>query len=137
FGTAVLGLTMDCTRCHDHKFDPLTQRDFYSLSAFFQNIDESGAIPYKNFSDIMPPPVLKLPDDVTEKKLLEYVQQIAAAEKDVAVAQKAADKSFDLWLAKRSGPVPEVEGAVLALNFDALLNGTTPNSAAPKQPAKV
>ncbi|HTO05042.1 MAG TPA: DUF1553 domain-containing protein, partial [Opitutus sp.] len=137
FGTAVLGLTMDCTRCHDHKFDPLTQRDFYSLSAFFQNIDESGAITYKNFSDIMPPPALKLPDDATEKKLLEYVQQIAAAEKDVAVARTAAEKSFETWLAQRSGPAPEVGGAVVALNFDELLNGTTPNSAAPTHPAKV
>ena len=38
-GTVFMGLTMDCTRCHDHKFDPLTQQDFYSLYAFFNNID--------------------------------------------------------------------------------------------------
>lgn len=37
--TVFMGLTMDCTRCHDHKFDPLTQQDFYSLYAFFNNID--------------------------------------------------------------------------------------------------
>lgn len=38
-GTVFMGLTMDCTRCHDHKFDPLTMKDFYSLYAFFNNID--------------------------------------------------------------------------------------------------
>lgn len=38
-GTVFLGLTLDCTRCHDHKFDPLTMRDFYSLYAFFNSID--------------------------------------------------------------------------------------------------
>ena len=42
FGTAFLGMTLECTRCHDHKFDPLTMRDFYQLFAFFQNVDESG-----------------------------------------------------------------------------------------------
>ena len=42
FGTAFLGLTMECTKCHDHKYDPLTQKDYFSLSAFFNNIDEAG-----------------------------------------------------------------------------------------------
>ena len=42
FGTAFLGLTLECCRCHDHKFDPIPQKDFYALAAFFQNIDEAG-----------------------------------------------------------------------------------------------
>src|SRR3984957_19967503 len=42
FGTAFLGMTLECCRCHDHKFDPLPQRDFFQLFALFQNIDESG-----------------------------------------------------------------------------------------------
>ena len=40
FGTAFLGLSFNCCRCHDHKFDPLTQDDFYSLEAFFNSITE-------------------------------------------------------------------------------------------------
>jgi hypothetical protein len=43
FGTAFLGLTFNCCRCHDHKFDPLTQEDFYSLEAFFNSITEKHA----------------------------------------------------------------------------------------------
>ncbi len=42
-GTLFLGLTMECTRCHDHKYDPLTMRDYYSFSAFFNSSAEKGA----------------------------------------------------------------------------------------------
>lgn len=41
-GTAYLGMTLGCAQCHDHKFDPLSQRDYYALSAFFDSIDEDG-----------------------------------------------------------------------------------------------
>lgn len=42
FGTVFLGLTIGCAQCHDHKFDPLTQRDYYQLFAFFNNSEEEG-----------------------------------------------------------------------------------------------
>ena len=56
FGTAMLGLTLECARCHDHKFDPITQRDYYSLFAFFNSIDESGL--YSHFTNATPSPSL-------------------------------------------------------------------------------
>jgi len=40
--TVFLGLTMACARCHDHKFDPITQKDYFSFFAYFNNISESG-----------------------------------------------------------------------------------------------
>ena len=67
FGTAFLGLTFECSRCHDHKFDPITQKDFYSLFAFFQNIDESGQTTY--FTNPIAVPTMLLSDDATDRKI--------------------------------------------------------------------
>ena len=58
YGMAFLGLTVNCAKCHDHKYDPVTTRDYYSLFAYFQNIDESGL--YSHFTDAVPTPTLSL-----------------------------------------------------------------------------
>ena len=56
-GTMFLGLTMTCSRCHDHKYDPIAQKDFYRLFAFFNNIAEAGLGPNNGNS----PPFIKVP----------------------------------------------------------------------------
>lgn len=56
-GTMFLGLTLTCARCHDHKYDPIGQKDFYKLFAFFNNIAEAGLGPNNGNS----PPFIKVP----------------------------------------------------------------------------
>lgn len=56
-GTTFLGLTLNCSRCHDHKYDPVSQEDFYSLFAFFNGIDEAGLGPNNGNS----PPFIPVP----------------------------------------------------------------------------
>ena len=67
FGTAFLGLTMECTKCHDHKYDPLTQKDYFSLSAFFNNIDEAGLHAF--MGNPTPTPALELADLPSDQKI--------------------------------------------------------------------
>jgi hypothetical protein len=56
-GTMFLGLTLTCSRCHDHKYDPISQHEFYSLFAFFNSIAEAGLGPNNGNS----PPFIKVP----------------------------------------------------------------------------
>ena len=58
FGTVFLGLTISCARCHDHKFDPISQREYYQLFAYFNNVPEFGTGPNNGNS----PPYIKVPD---------------------------------------------------------------------------
>ena len=58
FGTAILGLTLECARCHDHKFDPISQREYYQLFSFFNSVDEAGL--YSFFTNSVPTPTLGL-----------------------------------------------------------------------------
>ncbi|MFP6573636.1 MAG: PSD1 and planctomycete cytochrome C domain-containing protein, partial [Pirellulaceae bacterium] len=57
FGTAFLGLTVSCARCHDHKYDPISQQDYYELFAYFNNVPEWGVGPNNGNS----PPFVQIP----------------------------------------------------------------------------
>jgi hypothetical protein len=74
--TVWLGLTLGCARCHDHKFDPFKQKEFYQLFAYFNNVPENGrAIKYGNS-----PPMIPSPTEDEQRQLRRLEQELAAAE---------------------------------------------------------
>ncbi|MHC5029014.1 MAG: DUF1553 domain-containing protein, partial [Planctomycetota bacterium] len=109
-GTAVLGLTLECARCHDHKFDPLTQREYYQFAAFFNSIDEYGL--YER-AGIVPTPSLLLPSPEQETRgaELQAAEAAAAARLDRVIAEREA--AFQAWAASAEPPtsMPDLVGA--------------------------
>ncbi|MDP7277045.1 MAG: DUF1549 and DUF1553 domain-containing protein, partial [Planctomycetaceae bacterium] len=67
--TTWMGLTLSCARCHDHKYDPISQREFFRLFAFFNNVPEKGT--YRRNS----PPLLKVPTRATAAELSEIERE--------------------------------------------------------------
>jgi hypothetical protein len=84
FGEVWLGLTVGCARCHDHKFDPLTQREFYSLYAFFNNVEEAGNGGPRDARGNHKPYLRLLAPELEA--------QAAAKEKEIAAAREAAQQ---------------------------------------------
>ena len=120
-GTAFLGLTMECARCHDHKYDPVTMKDYYSLSAYFANIDESGL--YSFFTPAIPTPTLDLPEGNQEKEFADLEARIAVEEKKLAAISGKARPEFEKW--KQSGGAKGISpgGLVAAFSFDEMADG--------------
>ncbi len=76
--TVWLGLTLGCARCHDHKYDPLLQKEFYQFYAYFNNIPERGmAFKYGNS-----PPFIQAPTPAEQEQLAALDQKLGRAEKD-------------------------------------------------------
>ena len=78
--TVWLGLTMGCARCHDHKYDPVTQKEFYEFFAFFNNVPEKGKANKHGNS----PPMIKAPTPEQQVRLRELEKRAAVAEERFA-----------------------------------------------------
>ncbi|WP_231741840.1 PSD1 and planctomycete cytochrome C domain-containing protein [Stieleria varia] len=91
-GTVWLGLTLGCVQCHSHKFDPITHQDYYSLTAFFNSIDEDGK------AGMNAKPYLKYESPLVEPRIAEmqaFVDQLRQTEK---LELQTATERFETWL---------------------------------------
>ncbi len=91
--TTWLGLTLACAQCHDHKYDPITQTDYYSLLDAFNRVTETGQMPDMRSAKIrLAPPYMEAPSAENQAHITEFEARIAAA--DPAAAIEAA---FVAW----------------------------------------
>ncbi len=77
--TTWLGLTMTCAQCHDHKYDPITMRDYYSLMDAFNRVPEKGTPGRQSTRIRVAKPYLELPTDENRKRIAEWEAKIATA----------------------------------------------------------
>lgn len=134
YATAFLGLTFECARCHDHKYDPIQQKEFYGLFAMFQNIDEAGL--YSYFTESPPTPALDLTDDKQDQKLRELTADVERLEMAFEEHVRGLRESTEPTDAAYQLP-SEFRLPILRLDFDAMLDQKIANLAAQDQPATV
>ena len=106
-GAAYLGLTMGCARCHDHKFDPISQREFYQMYAFFNNVAEvDKEADRKNFNA----PFLELgtPQEIVRKQA--YESQLKALQEELATYQKTVTEKNDPGAKERLDTIHLIRG---------------------------
>ncbi|GAB2765923.1 DUF1553 domain-containing protein [Rhabdobacter roseus] len=102
FGKAFLGLTVECARCHDHKYDPVSQKDFFSLYAFFNNNNENGQIPYNGEAS----PSITIPTPEAEARLQFIRTSLSTEKRKLTPAQPTYQQRFEQWL-RQAEQAPE------------------------------
>ena len=134
YGSAVMGMTVGCARCHDHKFDPITQNDFFSLMAYFNSINEVGLESQDGNRARAYPPFVQLPTDRQKEildasgKTLAALESLRADQGPEAVKVPDESKAIDwssLEIVDASCANRKIEpfkryspGGVAALNFE-------------------
>ncbi len=116
FGKAFLGLTMECARCHDHKYDPISHKDYYSLFAFFNNINDHGQAPHYAEAS----PVITLPKPEAAAKLKYIRHRLTALEKQTAQDSVALRQRFEKWRGQgaKAKLIPNSAGLIVDVPFD-------------------
>jgi len=131
FGEAFLGLSLGCARCHDHKFDPVSQKNYYELFAYFNRVREAGQIAWNN---AMPTPTILLPS-AEKQKVIDFINHsIQAREEKLSAIPSESIIRFENWLQNESfKQLPSSPYPQFGLKAYYPLDGGLENSVIPNQ----
>ncbi|MCB1454665.1 MAG: DUF1553 domain-containing protein, partial [Rhizobiaceae bacterium] len=133
-GTAFLGITMQCSRCHDHKYDPITQKEYFQLFGFFNSVNEFGNIPYSGEAA----PTVILPSPEAEAEVARLREEMDRLSADLDSDNPQYDAGFDRWIASlRPDADADARDLLGYYPLDALAPDKTPNAADPTHPASI
>ena len=105
-----MGLALECARCHDHKYDPISQKEYYQLFSYFQNISESGL--YSYFTSAVPTPTMRVMDDSKKAKYKDLRQKVEHVQDAVVTG---VSERIEGWV--RANPKGEIKGQNLYQDF--------------------
>jgi mono/diheme cytochrome c family protein len=105
-GTVFLGLTVGCSQCHDHKYDPLTQKEYYQLFAFFHNVPENGLDGSKGNAA----PLVKVPSPAQQAEIDSFNARIAAVDRGMTEDHADRDREQSEWEKEATRTQPEWTG---------------------------
>ncbi|MDF1861640.1 MAG: DUF1553 domain-containing protein, partial [Verrucomicrobiales bacterium] len=136
--TVWMGLTVGCARCHDHKYDPITQRDFFQLYAFFHNIPEKG-----KDGDVAPQPNMAVYTGGTKKEHEALKQRAAELKTKQEGYAKAHQEALQKWIqiqgekARKNPAFVDLPSPLVYLPFDSLQKDRFLNLGIGRKPALV
>ncbi len=111
-----MGSTAGCAVCHDHKFDPISQKDFYALSAFFNNTTQNAMD--GNIKDT--PPIIQVPVSADRPRFALVQKEVGEAKKATEARKATAKADFDKWLTSptRTALAAPTEGLLFQAKLD-------------------
>jgi len=124
FGTAVLGLTVACAKCHDHKFDPISQKEYFQLFGYFNSIEEYGLL---LSTEIVPTPSLLLPTPEQERRLAELKSRRVLARETLKKVAEQAEPRFQKWVHGKVD-IPKIPDLTASFNLESYENDKFANA---------
>jgi mono/diheme cytochrome c family protein len=136
FGTAILGMSVGCCRCHDHKYDPLRMKDYYALFAFFNSLDESALdgnnAVYPPVVRVTTPEVLRAEEvlrqktEAVRKTIAAEVAKVSYDETAEAKAPSKADRIEYVWIDDALPPGAQTAAAGVNAAWDFVAGPANP-----------